>query len=391
MVNAINKLKPEDQQMVNAVNKLRNIYEIRPDAPFDLKEHSFYCVDAWIAQGHIDAREMHEDYEGQYLDSVFGLEPPARYNLRGLGYVSTEFDPFFEEKILEDRGKYEVVQDKFGRKVQYFKGRRMGFMPEYLDNPVKDIRTFKENCEWRMDPNTPSRVIKDENEGKHGAKMRDEGLLIAEAVLGGYMYLRSLVGPMELLYMFYEDPELIHILMQKWLELSDAVTARHQKYVDFDIISLDEDICYNNGPLISYDMMREFLFPYYQQLFSNIRRRAGVGGPRYIHLDTDGKGHTVIPIYKELLGMNIISPNEVASGCDVIEIGMKYPDVVLTGGIDKRILASTKDDIDRHLEAILPVMRKRGGYHPTCDHGVPPEVPFENYVHYRRRVAEYGS
>lgn len=33
---------------------------------------------------------------------------------------------------------------------------------------------------------------------------------------------------------------------------------------------------------------------------------------------------------------------------------------------------------------------KKGGYIPTCDHGVPEEVSFENYLHYRKRMLEYG-
>lgn len=63
----------------------------------------------------------------------------------------------------------------------------------------------------------------------------------------------------------------------------------------------------------------------------------------------------------------------------------------MTGGIDKRVLAESKDAIDKHLEYILPAMRKRGGYIPTCDHGVPAEVTLENYIHYRKRCIEFGN
>ena len=36
--------------------------------------------------------------------------------------------------------------------------RRGGFMPEYLDHPVKDMNTWEEKCKWRMDPTTPERL-----------------------------------------------------------------------------------------------------------------------------------------------------------------------------------------------------------------------------------------
>jgi uroporphyrinogen decarboxylase len=63
----------------------------------------------------------------------------------------------------------------------------------------------------------------------------------------------------------------------------------------------------------------------------------------------------------------------------------------MTGGIDKRVLAEGPAAIDRHLERILPAMRARGGYIPTIDHGVPPETPWQNYLHYRQRCVELGG
>jgi hypothetical protein len=75
----------------------------------------------------------------------------------------------------------------------------------------------------------------------------------------------------------------------------------------------------------------------------------------------------------------------------VVEVGRQYPDLVMKGGIDKRVLATTKAEIDAMVERILPAMRARGGYMPTCDHGVPEEVSLDNYRHYRKRCIELGG
>ena len=99
------------------------------------------------------------------------------------------------------------------------------------------------------------------------------GRLIVLNVVGGYMYLRSLIGPLELLYKFYDDPALIHECMKTWFELADGVAARYQQHVTIDELFIAEDICFNHGPLISPDMIREFLFPYYRQLIENIKKR----------------------------------------------------------------------------------------------------------------------
>jgi uroporphyrinogen decarboxylase len=185
--------------------------------------------------------------------------------------------------------------------------------------------------------------------------------------------------------MFYDQPAVIHAAMTGWFELADAALARVQAEIVIDEIFFAEDICYNHGLLISPDTMREFLLPYYQQLLDNARGRQGER--IFFHVDTDGDCRPALPIYREL-GLTRMSPFEVASGCDVVEIAKQYPDLVLSGGIDKRILATGQAAIEAHLQHILPFMVDRGGYFPTCDHGVPDDVSFEDYLYYRQRVCD---
>jgi uroporphyrinogen-III decarboxylase len=276
--------------------------------------------------------------------------------------------------------------------VLYFKGRRNGFMPEYLDHPVKDQKTWEQDVRWRMDPATPER-FKDLAERMQRAQAAArEGKMVVQGLIGGYMYLRSLMGPQDLLYAVYDQPELIHDCMKTWLRLADAVIARHQQYVTIDEIFFAEDICYNHGSLISPEMMREFITPYYQEIIRNLKaRQLDKRRHVFVQIDTDGLASPVIPVYVETIGMDVMSPFEVASGCDVVAIGRQYPDLVMKGGIDKRILAQGRAAIDRHLEYILPAMRARGGYIPTCDHGVPAEVPYQDYLYYRQRCVELGG
>ena len=77
-------------------------------------------------------------------------------------------------------------------------------------------------------------------------------------------------------------------------------------------------------------------------------------------------------------------------------------------GVDYIVLAPTTEDgwetvlgeakaagipviiIDRMIDRIFPVMQQRGGFLPTCDHGVPEEVSLENYLYFRRRCLEFA-
>lgn len=377
----IHALVPRDQ-MAPSARKIRDNYARVPGAPLVQREFGFYCLERWAEQG------MPQDVPHAEL---FGYDPPGRHSLGGLGWCESAFVPAFERKILEDRGEHEVVQDSAGRSVLCFKGRRSGFMPEYLDHPVKDRRTWEENVRWRLDPATESRFDNLDERMDKARAAAAQGFIITQGLIGGYMYLRSLIGPADLLTAFCEAPDLIHDCMKVWFDLADAVTARHQQHITIDEIFLAEDICFNHGPLVSPDMMREFLFAYYQPLIDNLRRRQlDPARHLYIQIDTDGFAPPVIPVYQEI-GMDVMSPFEVASGCDVVALGREHPDLTIFGGIDKRILAKSKEAIDHEVERILPAMRERGGYIPTCDHGVPEEVPYENYLHYRKRCLELGG
>jgi uroporphyrinogen decarboxylase len=152
-----------------------------------------------------------------------------------------------------------------------------------------------------------------------------------------------------------------------------------------------EDICYNHGPLISPAMMREFLQPYHRELIERAKARQ-IDKTRhvYVHIDTDGFAPPAIPVYQEI-GTDAMSPFEVAAGCDVVEVGRQHPRLAIFGGIDKRVLAKGKAAIDAFVERVIPAMRARGGYIPTSDHGVPEEVPYEDYLHYRKRCVELGG
>ena len=364
----------------NAIQKLRDFYDMKPNAPLVQEEFGFLSLDRWKREGHIK--------DGDNLADLFGYDPSGKHDLWQLGWCEASFEPGFTVEVLEDRGAYELVRDIAGRHVLYFKNRRNGFMPEYVDHPVKDEATWANDVKWRLDPSTRARYADLEARMAKAKAAAAQGAIISQRLVGGYMYLRSLVGPEEILYLFYDAPELVHDMMRTWLALADAVTTKHQAHVALDELFLAEDICYNGGSLISPEMMREFLLPYYQELIQNVKRRQPADHHLFLQIDTDGACHNVIPLYQEL-GMDVMSPFEVASGCDVIALRKQYPELRMRGGFDKRILAAGKDAIDREIERIMPFMKAHGGYIPTSDHDVPEEVSFEDYMYYREKMRAF--
>jgi hypothetical protein len=383
LADGIHGLPPREAWTPQA-RKRRDTYAITPDAPFLRGEFGYYCLDEWKKQGMPDVAPW--SYE------PFLYEGGGYFSLGGLGWCEGELVPRFEVKVLEDRGETEIEQDWAGRKVLYFKGRRNGFMPEYVDHPVKDMQSWERQIKWRLDPKTPERWKGVDERLARAKEAAARGEMVTQSLAGSGMYLRSMMGVEGMLYNMYDQPRLIEACMEHWLELADTVTAYHQKHVSFDEVFFAEDICYNHGSLLSPAMMKSMLMPYYQQLLRNIRsRQLDKTRHLYVQIDTDGDCRPLIPFYMEMIDMDAMSPFEVASGCDVVEIGRQFPNLVMRGGIDKRVLASGRRAIDQMLDRILPAMRRRGGYIPCCDHGVPAEVPFQDYLYYRKRCVELGG
>ena len=159
---------------------------------------------------------------------ILDFDPQGNFCLGQLGGCQAEFMPVFEEKILEDRGRHEVIQDSAGRGLLVFKGRRRGFMPEYIDHPVKDMKTWEQNVKWRLDPATPQRYTDLKKRMAAACAEAAKGKIITQDHVGAYMYLRSLIGPEKLFYAFYDTPELIHECMKAWFALSISAAASGQ-------------------------------------------------------------------------------------------------------------------------------------------------------------------
>ena len=73
------------------------------------------------------------------------------------------------------------------------------------------------------------------------------------------------------------------------------------------------------------------------------------------------------------------------AGSDIEEYRRKYPKLGMYGGLDKRALAKDRKAIDHEL-ARAERMLEHGGYVPGPDHGVPPDVPWENYKYFMEQL-----
>jgi hypothetical protein len=60
----------------------------------------------------------------------------------------------------------------------------------------------------------------------------------------------------------------------------------------------------------------------------------------------------------------------------------------LIGGIDVDVLRNDQETIRREVESIVPPLLAEGGYVPLADGRIRADVPYENYLFYRRLLAQ---
>ena len=302
---------------------------------------------------------------GCNLHEFFGLEP---LDMVPVG-IETILYPAFKERVLEDTGTYVIKINQRGVKERNF--RDGSSMPEFLDYPIKG----PQDAGWlaeRLDPESAGRVRPDWLEEGRRRQARD-----ALVFCNGGMYFAFLnehMGTEPLMYTYFDNPEFVHLVNDRLCALCERALTTVLPSFRLDFIGYHEDMAYKNGSIISAEMFREFMTPYYRRI-QRIARQFDV---ELNYMDSDGDIRELIPLWLDC-GINTFAPLEVAAGMDVVALRAQYgKQVRMIGGFDKRILATGKAQILRELERVRPVI-EGGGYIPGCDHGVPPDVSFENY------------
>jgi uroporphyrinogen decarboxylase len=181
-----------------------------------------------------------------------------------------------------------------------------------------------------------------------------------------------------------DDPEFVHEMADSWTEFVSATLKQITDRVELDNVHLSEDMAYKAHSMISPAMVREFLMPAYLRWEREIKES---GCPIY-DMDSDGNVEVLIPLWIES-GINVCDPIEVAAGNDIVAFREQYGlQMAYVGGIDKRAIAAGGQVMRDELLRVVPPLLKEGGFIPSCDHGVPPDISWPNFIEYTRLLAE---
>ena len=289
------------------------------------------------------------------------------------------YPPF--KKIVYEEDEEDITYRREDGKV--IKTKKDGSsMPNFLKYPVKNEQDF-EDIKVRFNPDEPKRFPPNWEELVSQYKNRSFPLFLGgNNVSGFYSIIREFLGVEDSLYAFYDQPDLVIKILDFFVDYYIKLYSKILQQVEVDCIFIWEDMCFKNGPLVSPSIFKKFIVPYYKK-FTDKMKELGV---KHFIVDTDGNFEVLIPLFIEG-GVTGFYPFEVQAGMDIEKIRSMYPQLVIFGGINKMVLSQGKVAIDHEVEKVGRMLEK-GGYLPYTDHMVPPEVSFENYVYFRKKLKE---
>ena len=341
-------------------------YEARDRCPWWELWYWEDTIDLWHQDGL--PRDVH-------LEEYFGVD--RRDDVR----VDVHLVPQFKRETLDETDDYEIFRNHDGVICKQLKGDLAGRMPQWLRFPLQTRKDWEEIFIPRLNPDSPCRYPLRWNEKKRLWVDRDYPISINGGSIFGWI--RNFMGLEGICEAMYDDPKWIHEMMNYIADFIIKTVRRAVDEVDIDYVTMWEDMAYKTGPLISPKMFRDFMLEPYKKVTSLFHKK----GIDLIFVDSDGDSELLIPLWLEG-GVTGFYPIERAAGMDAVHLRKRFGrDLRLIGGIDKRAMKEGRAAIDAEVESVKPLM-KEGGYIPWCDHLVPPDVPFGNYLYYVKQMKE---
>ena len=241
----------------------------------------------------------------------------------------------------------------------------------------------------RLDPQDPERYDQDWNQQIEGSR-RPESTVMLRAHRGFFqaMGVFSWQRFDQLMKLMIWEPGFVREYLALVGDFAASLAQRVLSEVKIDAAVFSEPIGGSYDALISPNMYKELILPGYEPLMRVLKSH----GVEHIILRTYANARVLVP---EMLnfGFNCLWACEVnLQDMDYLELKREFgADLKLIGGLDLDALMGSKQSIQKELSSKLPPLLELGGYIPLADGRVRQNVPFENYLYYRKLLAELSQ
>lgn len=327
------------------------------------------AIERWHREGLPAHINTHWD-----LEAHLGLEGVEQWPFVP---ANTCLMPAFEHKVIEDKGDHLIIRDFENNLCEILK--HGACIPKYLEHGLKTRQDWERYKNERLDPTREDRI------GDIRAAVDDahsRGLPIRFNGGSLYGWIRNWMGVEHFSIVQLEEPEWVEEMVDHLMALTLHVAEKTLPGVEVDVAWWWEDMCFNRGPLMAPRDFERILVPRYREITQHLRRL----GVDLNVLDCDGRIYELVPGWLRG-GITCMFPIEAAHTDPLVLRERHGDEVLLMGGVDKIALINGRDAIDRELERLHPLVQ-HGGYIPTVDHRVPPDVSYEDYLYYLEKKKE---
>ena len=182
-----------------------------------------------------------------------------------------------------------------------------------------------------------------------------------------------------------DKPDLVRQMMMIQGTFAAGLTENILQEVEIDAAIFSEPIGGNDRPLLSPKMYEDFVLKSYTPAIEMLKRHR----VETIIFLTFANARILIPSIMRF-GFNCLWACEVnIDDMDYRQLRKEFGrDLRLIGGIDLDALRLGKEAIRREIEEKVPPLIADGGYVPLADGRVRVDIPYENYIYYRKLLEE---
>jgi Uroporphyrinogen decarboxylase (URO-D) len=180
-----------------------------------------------------------------------------------------------------------------------------------------------------------------------------------------------------------DEPKLVETWMNLFAEFSCQILDRILNEIEIDAVLFSEPIGGNHGPLISPTMYSTIVLNSYQPIIEVLHNHK----IKRIIYRTYANTRALLPSVVKA-GFNCLWACECnPDAMDYLDIRREFgKDLRLIGGIDSDTLRHNQQGIAQSITKIVPQLLEDGGYIPLADGRVREDVPYNNYVLYRKML-----
>lgn len=311
-----------------------------------------------------------------------------RFN-RTMNYATSDRPPLFEDGVREEvlrKWRAQGLNRKVKLDALFTFDPREEIEPNLDPSPTpnhwpKSIVGLKKIAA-QLDIDDPQRLPDDWDTNVVNWKNRDFPLILR--VHRGYFLSLGVHGWRrftEAIQLLVDDPSLVEYWLNSYAEFTARLIEKILSKVEVDAVLFSEPIGGNHGPLISPRMYASLVLKSYLPILKVVNSF----GINTIIYRTYANTRALIPSVVEA-GFNCLWACECnPDAMDYRDIRQEFgKDLRLIGGIDSDMLRLSQPEIYREVMERVPELLEDGGFIPLADGRVREDVPFLNYMYYRR-------